>query len=97
MIQVLETQRRSEERLLLESDVKIKPQMDYEWAHGLASIITSIADAGLQIKFLHEFNKMPFQLFPFFKKREDGYWYYDHPEIQLPLVFSLKATKKITK
>ncbi|MFW9843604.1 MAG: class I SAM-dependent methyltransferase [Candidatus Thorarchaeota archaeon] len=77
-----------------ESDIKIKPQVDYEWAHGLASILTSIADAGLRIKFFHEFNKAPFQAFPFFKKRNDGYWYYDHPEIQIPLVFSLMATKE---
>ena len=76
-----------------ESEKKIKPQVDYEWAHGLATIITSITDAGLQIKFFHEFNKAPFQMFPFFKKRDDGYWYYEHPDIQLPLVFSLMATK----
>lgn len=73
---------------------KIKPQLDYEWAHGLSSIITSIVDAGLRIKFFHEFNKMPFQLFPFLIKRDDGYWYYDHPEIQLPFVFSIMATKE---
>ena len=76
-----------------ESDTKIKPQVDYEWSHGLASIITSIADAGLRIKFFHEFNKSPFQIFPFFKQKNDGYWYYEHPEIQLPLVFSIMATK----
>ena len=77
-----------------QSDKKIKPQKDYEWSHGLATIITSICDAGLRIKFLHEFNKMPFQLFPFFKKKDDGYWHYDNPDIQIPLIFSLRAIKE---
>jgi SAM-dependent methyltransferase len=76
-----------------ETDKKIKPQKDYEWAHGMSSIITAISKAGLRIKFLHEHNKAPFQAFPFFKKKDDGYWYYDHPDVQIPLIFSLKATK----
>lgn len=77
-----------------ESDKKIEPQLDYEWCHTMAVIVSAIARAGLRIQFLHEFNKCPFQLFPFFKKKDDGYYYYDHPEIQLPLVFSIKATKE---
>lgn len=76
-----------------ESDVKIESQKDYEWAHGMGDIITSIIDAGLQIRFLHEHAKFPFQLFPFFKKSEEGYWVYDNPEIQFPLMFSIMATK----
>ncbi|MFX0108612.1 MAG: class I SAM-dependent methyltransferase [Candidatus Hodarchaeota archaeon] len=66
---------------------------DYEWAHSLGDIVTAIANAGMQIEFLHEFPKAPFQNFPFWKKGKDGYWYYDNPDVQLPLVFSIKATK----
>ena len=76
-----------------ESDVKFESQKDYEWAHTMGDIITSIVNAGLRIRFLHEHAKFPFQLFPFFKKSEDGYWVYDSPEIQIPLAFSLMATK----
>ncbi|MFX1483827.1 MAG: class I SAM-dependent methyltransferase [Promethearchaeota archaeon] len=77
-----------------ETDKKIKPQVDYEWGHGLARIITSIIEADLRIEFFHEFNKSPFRQFEFLKKRQDGYWYYDNPAVQLPLVFSIKATKE---
>ncbi len=77
-----------------ESHKKIEPQVDYEWGHSMAEIISSIAEAGLRNQFLHEFNKSPFQQFSFLKKNEeDGYWYYDNPDVQLPLVFSLMATK----
>jgi hypothetical protein len=76
-----------------ESEKKIKPQVDYEWAHNIGEVVSTIISAGLRIQFLHEFNKTPFQEFPFFKKKEDGYWYYDDPVVQLPLVYSIKATK----
>ena len=77
-----------------ESDVKIEPVVDYEWWHGMGVVITAIAKAGLRIHFLHEFPKSSFQRFPFLKQREDGYWYYDNPKIQLPLTYSLMATKE---
>jgi SAM-dependent methyltransferase len=75
------------------SEKKIESQVDYEWGHGLSKVLTSIAEAGLRIQFYHEFNKIPFKHFQFLKQKEDGYWYYDNPEVQLPLVFSIKAMK----
>ena len=74
-------------------DAKIEPCVDYEWTHGMGDVINSIIQAGLQIQFLHEFPKSCFQQFPFLEKRQDGYWYYDNSEIQLPLVYSIKAIK----
>jgi 2-polyprenyl-3-methyl-5-hydroxy-6-metoxy-1,4-benzoquinol methylase len=75
------------------SDLKIEKCVDYEWAHGMGDVITAIIHAGLQIQFLHEFPKSCFQQFPFLEKEDDGYWYYNNPKIQLPLVYSIKATK----
>ncbi len=75
------------------SEKRIEPTIDYEWCHGMAETVTSIIEAGLRIEFLHEFNKSPFQHFPFLKMKADGYWYYENTEVQLPLVFSIKATK----
>jgi SAM-dependent methyltransferase len=74
-------------------NAKIEPCVDYEWTHGMGDVINSIIHAGLQIQFLHEFPMSCFQQFPFLEKRDDGYWYYDNPEIQLPLVYSIKAIK----
>jgi ubiquinone/menaquinone biosynthesis C-methylase UbiE len=69
-------------------------QKGHEWAHSLSDVINSLINAGLEIQFLNEFPMAPFPRFPFLKKSDDGYWRYDHPEIQLPLVFSLMAIKK---
>jgi SAM-dependent methyltransferase len=74
-------------------DAKIEPCVDYEWAHGMGDVINSIIQAGLQIQFLHEFPMSCFQQFPFLENRDDGYWYYDNPEIHLTFVYSIKATK----
>lgn len=72
---------------------KIEPQFDYEWAHGMGDVISAIAAAGLLIEFLHEFPISPFQAFPFMKRGLDGYWRYEHAEIQVPLVYSIRARK----
>jgi SAM-dependent methyltransferase len=72
---------------------KIEPQSDYEWTHGIGDVVSAIARAGLRIEFLHEFSKSPWQQFPFFKKGDDGYWRYEHPTVQLPLTYSIRAQK----
>ncbi|NPD90738.1 MAG: hypothetical protein HGN29_18665 [Asgard group archaeon] len=60
----------------------------------MSDVINSLIQAGLRIKFLNEYAKAPFPRFPFLKQSKDGYWRYDHPTIQLPLVFSLMAKKE---
>ena len=73
---------------------KFEPQPDYEWAHTMADVVNAIINAGLRIEFLHEFAKSPFPNFSFLKESEDGYWSYDNPDVQLPLVYSIKASKE---
>ncbi|NHK31789.1 MAG: class I SAM-dependent methyltransferase [Asgard group archaeon] len=73
---------------------KFETQEGHEWAHSLSDVINSLINAGLEIQFLNEYPVAPFPRFSFLKKSDDGYWRYNHPEIQLPLVFSLMAIKK---
>ncbi|MFW9788814.1 MAG: class I SAM-dependent methyltransferase [Candidatus Thorarchaeota archaeon] len=76
-----------------DGEAKFDTQPDYEWAHTLADAVNAIISAGLRIEFLNEHAKTPFQSFSFLKQMDDGYWYYDNPDVQLPLVFSIRATK----
>jgi SAM-dependent methyltransferase len=67
--------------------------VEHGWDHSLGEIVTSLIDAGLRIDFLREFD---FVLWPtaFLQESPDGR--YRLPEGtpgQLPLFFSLKATK----
>ncbi len=63
----------------------------YEWTHSLADPINALLNAGLVIEHVHEF---PFCVYgdrPFLKQADDGLWYHENPEINIPLLFSIKA------
>jgi SAM-dependent methyltransferase len=66
----------------------------HEWAHSMSDSINSLLEAGLRIEFLHEFPYTVYQATPFLTRGEDGLWRYA-PGPDLPLMFSLKATKNI--
>lgn len=68
---------------------------EYGWNHGLGEVVTALSNAGLQIEFLHEFEKSPYNCLPEMEKTEDGmYLLKEHKKI-FPMLFSIKATKKI--
>ncbi len=75
-------------------NAKIQSKEEIGWNHTLAEIITSLIDNGLQIEFLHEFPFSVYQQLPFLV--DDGHGIYSFPDGQqpIPLMFSLKATKR---
>jgi SAM-dependent methyltransferase len=63
------------------------------WNHSLGEVVTSLADAGLRVDFLHEFDSVPWKL-DFLVEGDDGRFRLpDGPKGGLPLYFSIKATK----
>lgn len=65
----------------------------YGWPYSLGEIVSSLATVGLRIDFLHEF---PFSESPhvsYLVPAADGTWRLPPDAGELPLVFSLKATK----
>lgn len=76
-----------------DSDHKIEPMDWYEWNHSMSEIINSLIAAGLKIEFLHEFPYISDKTHPFLVQREDGNWSLPQEMGELPLVFSLMATK----
>lgn len=71
----------------------VEQPVEYGWVHGLGEIVSALAAAGLRIDFLRE---MPFVEWPvpFLEPAEDGtYRLPAAVEGELPLFFSLKATK----
>lgn len=66
---------------------------EHGWDHGLGEIVTALIDAGLRIDSLREF---PFCNWPldFLERRDDGHYYLpEGTPGELPIFFSLKATK----
>lgn len=67
--------------------------VEHSWDHSLGEILTSLADAGLRLEFLHEFDFVHWPM-DFLVKGEDGRWRLpESSKGALPLFFSLKATK----
>ncbi|MFX1566929.1 MAG: class I SAM-dependent methyltransferase [Promethearchaeota archaeon] len=73
----------------------LKNQAAYEWDHPMSEIINSLINANLEIDFLHEFPFTFFSIHPDMKKREDRYWEFKNYEFTIPMMFSIKAHKKI--
>ena len=67
----------------------------YEWTHSLGDIICALVDAGLSIDFLHEFPTSAYQWSSFTRKGQDGWWHIEGDKV--PMLFSLKATKPISR
>jgi 2-polyprenyl-3-methyl-5-hydroxy-6-metoxy-1,4-benzoquinol methylase len=71
---------------------EVREPMEYGWNHALGEIVTSLVEAGLHLEFLRE---MPFAEWPvpFLEERDDGTWRLPEGHPDLPLFFSLKASK----
>ena len=66
----------------------------YEWPHSLAEIVTAAIGAGLQILEFSEYPFMVFGVLPYLKDIGDGRYVATHAGFPLPLMFSIKATKR---
>lgn len=76
-----------------ESTRKIEPMDWYEWNHSVSEIINSLVKAGLRIDFFNEYTYISSRVFPFLIQRDDGNWTLPREMGEIPLQFSLLATK----
>lgn len=73
----------------------LKNQASYQWDHPMSEIINAIINAHLEIQFLHEFPFTFHKIHPKMKRREDGYYEFLNLKYSVPMMFSIKAYKKI--
>ncbi len=74
-----------------EADVK---GITYEWSYTMSDVINAFLKEGLEIEYLHEFPYTMYDQFPgFMEQNEKGQYVLKDKKIQIPLLFSLKATK----
>ena len=74
-------------------EAKIKPKKEYEWFHNMSDIINSLIEAGLRIEFLNEYPFTVWKQFPFAEREPTGFYYLKNQKVEIPLLFTLKATK----
>ncbi|HZE87630.1 MAG TPA: class I SAM-dependent methyltransferase [Methylomirabilota bacterium] len=66
----------------------------YVWYHTLSEVINALIQEGLKIAYVHEFPFTMYDQFPgLMKKNKKGQYVLKNSKIQIPLLFSLKATK----
>ncbi len=73
----------------------LQNQACYEWDHPMSEIINVFLNANLEIEFLHEFPFSFHKIHPDMKKREDGYYEFQNLKFSVPMMFSIRAHKKI--
>jgi SAM-dependent methyltransferase len=73
-------------------EADVTEPLEYGWTHDLGSIVTAVADAGLRVDFLHEFPFVEWPV-PFLEERDGRWWLPASAGGELPLFFSLKASK----
>ena len=76
-------------------EAKVEQVKVYEWNHSLGDILGALIQAGLRIQYLHEY---PFSVYPKFpdlmEEGVDGLWRLKGNLSELPLLFTLMATKE---
>jgi len=68
---------------------------EHTWQHSMGDIVNALVTAGLRIEFLHEFPYCVWKVIAFTEPVERGCWGPGPRFPQLPLMFSLKATKPL--
>ncbi|MFX0041961.1 MAG: class I SAM-dependent methyltransferase [Candidatus Hodarchaeota archaeon] len=74
-------------------DSHMSPHKEYEWNHSVSDIINSLIQAGLKIEFFNEHPFTSYKLFAFSEKDSDGYYRLKNQKAEIPLLFTLKASK----
>ena len=77
-----------------DESAEIKNTVTHEWSHPIGEVVTALITAGLQIEFLHEHPIIPWKPFAIVEQVDDDYYKLPDGFPSLPLLFSLKATRK---
>ncbi|GHE02823.1 class I SAM-dependent methyltransferase [Streptomyces alanosinicus] len=69
------------------------PGVEYVWGHSLGDVVSALAAAGMRMDFLHEWPFAAWRLLPFMTQDADGWWRLPDGLPDMPLSFSLRASK----
>lgn len=70
-----------------------RPADNYSWMYSIGGIVSALAEAGLTICWLHEFDGY-MESQGFLKQADDGLFYNEFTKGRLPMMFSIKAVSQ---
>lgn len=65
----------------------------FEWQHPISEVVSAVLHQGLHLDLLHEQPFTVYQRWPFLERRDDGTYWMPDDRPELPLMYTLKATK----
>lgn len=65
----------------------------YTWSHPIGQVVTALASAGLRLTALGEHPYTFWQQFPSLRQSEDGWWHWPTDAAEIPLLYSVLATR----
>lgn len=68
-------------------------EVRYEWSHSLSEVANSVIGAGLTLEYLNEFPFSCYRALECMTQGADGWWRLPERFRDLPMLFSIKATK----
>ncbi|MBP2338183.1 SAM-dependent methyltransferase [Saccharothrix coeruleofusca] len=68
--------------------------VNYEWAHGLGEVVTSLVAAGFRVDRLTESELLPWPRWPRMVRTDSGWWALPDDEPRIPLLYGLRAIKE---
>ena len=67
---------------------------EYSWNHSIGEVLNALIGQGLQIDFFNEYSYSPYSCFNNVVQGPDGNWRVKGLEDKIPMLYSLKATKR---
>lgn len=76
---------------------RIAQPRSVQFQHSLGSIVSALAEAGLRIEFVHEYDFETFQLFESMTAEPDGRYRLPAGRPRMPMMFSLRASARLRR
>jgi SAM-dependent methyltransferase len=73
---------------------RLPHMIHYCWSHGLGEIVTALIEAGLSIQMFREHEECLWQALHFMVQGDDGWWRLPDRRECLPLMYSIRASKR---
>lgn len=67
---------------------------EYSWNHGISEVLNALLSQNLELEFFNEYSYSPYPCFRNVVQGSDGNWRVLGLEDKIPMVYSLKASKK---
>jgi hypothetical protein len=76
-----------------DGDTELAHPAQVEFAHAMGEILTALAQAGLRLEFLHEYDFELFARFESLLRQPDGTWRFPPGRLRVPMLCSVRAIR----